>query len=239
MANLQKKEDRNTSVELLKMSNKSFKYWTRQDIADRFGLDIKSNCSHLDNWLKADIELSEEEQEDLNRLRRKLKQNVDAWNEQELVIKFIALLIDKVDFDNANFKSFANRKLSGVIDGERISGEVDLMIASGQFEPKEPYFCLHEYKKEKGVDNDPLGQLIIAMMTAQELNQNQHPVYGAYVMERNWFFLTLEGTKYCISDEYVATRDDIFSILKILKKLKLIIAQLSIEKAGTRASKDS
>ncbi len=88
---------------------------------------------------------------------------------------------------------------------------------------------LHEYKKEKGTDNDPLGQLIIAMITAQEINQNQFPIYGAYVMGRNWFFLTVKDRKYCISDEYVATREDIFDIFKILKKLKNIIMKHFLE----------
>jgi len=214
---------------------KSFKYWTRQDIADKFGLDVKSNCRHLEQWLQVDTSFAEQDKKDLLRLRQKLKKNVDIWNEQELIIKFIALLIDKVDYDTTNYKAFANRKLSGAIDGEIVTGEVDLMIASGQFEPKEPYFCLHEYKKEKGTDNDPLGQLIIAMMTAQELNKATHPMYGAYVMGRNWFFLTLEGRKYCISDEYVATREDIFHIYGILKNLKVIISKLAQDKIGRQA----
>ncbi|MEN0049903.1 MAG: hypothetical protein AAF806_22770 [Bacteroidota bacterium] len=216
---------------------KSFRNWTRQEIADTFGLDTKSNCKDLEKWLHVDENLiAQEDKAELERLREKLRENVDIWNEQELIIKFIALIIDMVDYDTEEFKSFANRKLKGKIDGEEISGEVDLMIASGKFEPKNPYFCLHEYKKEKGVDNDPLGQLIIAMMTAQELNNNNHPIYGAYVMGRNWFFLTLEGRKYCISDEYVATRDDIFKIFGILDNLKFIIQEISQERIGTRAS---
>lgn len=215
---------------------KKFKYWTRQDIADKFGLDVKGKCTDLNNWLNTeDIDISEAEEKELLRLQKKLKDNVDIWNEQELIIKFIALLIDKVDYDNSEYKSFANRKLSGKIDGEKVAGEVDLMIASGQYEPKEPYFCLHEYKKEKGADNDPLGQLIIAMMTAQAINKNQFPMYGAYVMGRNWFFLTLQNREYCISNEYVATRDDIFDIYKTLKKLKDLITQISQEKTGSQA----
>lgn len=216
---------------------KSFRNWTRQEIADKFGLDVKKSCQKLDNWLKVSGNISSEITVELKRLQSKLKENVDTWNEQELIIKFIALLIDKVDYDSTDFKSFANRKLKGEIDGELIAGEVDFMIASGRFEPKEPYFCLHEYKKEKGIDNDPLGQLIIAMMTAQELNNNRHPVYGAYVMGRNWFFLTLEGRAYCISDEFVATRDDIFEIYEILQNLKEIIRKISVEKRATKSKK--
>lgn len=217
---------------------KSFRNWTRQDMVDKFGLDIKSNCKDLDNWLNTDLQIPDHQIKDLKRLQGKLKQNVDIWNEQELIIKFIALLMDKIDYDNGTYKSFANRRLSGKIDGEEVSGEVDFMIAAGKFEPKEPYFCLHEYKKEKGADNDPLGQLLIAMMTAQEINQNEYPIYGAYVMGRNWFFLTLRDRKYCISNEFVATRDDLFQIFRILKNLKQIIERISQETSGTRASKN-
>jgi len=213
---------------------KSFRNWTRHDIAKKFTLDTKPSCEDLDSWLSADMPITDDEVNELKRLQKKLKENVDSWNEQELIMKFIALIVDKVDYDNGNYKSFANRRLHGKIDGEEVGGDVDFMIASGKFEPEEPYFCLHEYKKEKGTDNDPLGQLLIAMMTAQEINQNHHSMYGAYVMGRNWFFLTLKDRKYCISDEFVAvaTRDDIFQIFKILKQLKNIISNM-IDKEAT------
>lgn len=173
--------------------------------------------------------LTDQERMELARLQAKLKGNVDLWNEQELIIKFIALLIDMVDYDGVAYKAFANRRLSGVIDGENLAGEVDLMVASGRYEPKAPYFCLHEFKKEQGVDRDPYGQLLIAMMTAEELNGHQHPIYGAFVVGRNWFFLTLKDRSYCISEEYVATRDDIYAIYAALKKLKGVIDRMLSE----------
>lgn len=205
------------------MQQKSFKFWTRQAIADTFGLDKKESCLDLEHWLNPNVVISEEEKTELLRLQQKLKAHVDVWNEQELIIKFIALLMDKVDFDTEHYKSFANRKLSGKIDEKELSGEVDLMIASGKYEPKAPYFCLHEFKKEQGLDVDPYGQLLIAMMTAEALNDAQYPIYGAFVMGRNWFFLTLKDNQYCISDEFVATREDIYQIYAILKQLKIII----------------
>lgn len=207
------------------MRNKSFKFWSRQEITDKFGLDVEAHCKTLNRWLNKDIDINEQEQTELLRLQQKLKGHVDIWNEQELIIKFIALLIDMVDFDTQYYQSFANRRLSGKIDGEEVSGEVDLMIASGRYEPKAPYFCLHEFKKEQGVDNDPYGQLLIAMITAEELNHVSRPIYGAFVIGRNWFFLTLKDRKYCISDEFVATRDDIFQIYGMLKKLKALIEE--------------
>jgi len=214
---------------------KSFKYWTRQQIADEFGLKLTRKCTDLDHWLSIPASLTEQECHVLEDLKEKLTRYVDIWNEQELIIKFISYIIGMADYDTEDFKSYANRKLKGEINGKEVGGEVDLMIASGEFEPKQPYFCLHEYKKEEGVNNDPLGQLLIAMLTAQELNHNEFPIYGAYVSGRNWFFLTLKNDTYCISNEYVATRDDIFDIMKIMKALKVIIKQQSGNADGEKA----
>lgn len=110
---------------------KSFRNWTRQEIADRFGLDVKESCGELDRWIEMPFDIEANDRTELKRLQEKLKRNVDVWNEQELIIKFIALLIDMVDYDSTNFKTFANRKLKGTIDGEEVSGEVDVMVASG------------------------------------------------------------------------------------------------------------
>ena len=57
-----------------------------------------SNCDNLDNWLRGDVEMSDNEEKELVRLQNKLRKNVDIWNEQELIIKFIALIIDKIDY---------------------------------------------------------------------------------------------------------------------------------------------
>jgi len=77
---------------------KNFKHWTRQNIANKFGLDTKKHCKSLENWLQtAEISISEDERKELTRLQKKLVADVDIWNEQELIIKFIALLIDKID----------------------------------------------------------------------------------------------------------------------------------------------
>jgi len=217
---------------------KSFKHWTRQDIADEFGLKLTRKCTDLENWLSQHSNISIQEKKVLDSLKEKLTLYVDIWNEQELIIKFISFIIGLADYDTDDFKSYANRKLKGEIDGKVVSGEVDLMIASGEFEPKQPYFCLHEYKKEEGAVNDPLGQLLIAMLTAQELNNNKFPIYGAYVSGRNWFFLTLKNDTYCISNEYVATRDDIYDIMKVMKSLKAIINKQTQNSDGEKAPKN-
>ena len=118
---------------------KPFKYWTRQDIADEFGLKLSRKCTDLKSWLSYPFEITNQEQQVLDALKEKLILYVDIWNEQELIIKFISFIIGVADYDTDRFKSYANRKLKGEIDGKMLSGEVDLMIASGEFEPKQPY----------------------------------------------------------------------------------------------------
>jgi len=209
---------------------KTFKHWRKQELVDTFGLRQKQQCDDLDDWLNSDEDIPENVERDLVRLQQRLRKRVYDWNEQELIVEFIALLVDKVNYGSDLYRTFANRKLSGEIDGHLLSGEVDWMLASGEYEPKAPYFCLHEYKKEKGPDNDPLGQLIIAMAVAETINDNTNIIYGAYVTGRYWYFLTLKNREYCVSESYTATRDgDIFTIFKILKKLKNILGELAAE----------
>lgn len=50
---------------------------------------------------------------------------------------------------------------------------------------EEPHFFLPEYKPEKNRDNDPLGQLLIAMVAAREANKDDNPMYGIYINGRN------------------------------------------------------
>ena len=97
------------------------------------------------------------------------------------------------------------------------------MIAKGRRLPELPYFFIHEYKQEPDKDGDPLGQVLVAMAVAQLKNNNSNPILGAYVVGRNWFFVTLVANEYTISNEYDAASDDIFQIFAILQKSKEII----------------
>ncbi len=96
-------------------------------------------------------------------------------------------------------------------------------MASGTQFPKEPVFFLHEYKKQLDTSNDPLGQLLAEMVAAQTLNSRPHPIYGAYVIGRHWYFVILEGKSYAESLAYDATKEDILQIVSILRHTQLLI----------------
>ena len=202
------------------MSAFIFKNMTRQGLEELFGLTRVREHPLLQEWILAPQTLSELELTVLRNLQDTLLDRIEDWNEQELIMKFIGPMITLINFDTEYFSSFAERPLSAHIGEDDLSGIVDMMIASGKQIPKAPYFCLHEYKKEQGTNNDPAGQALAAMLAAQTLNQQSFPIYGAYVLGRNWFFMILQGTEYSISNEYAATKDELFDIAGILKALK-------------------
>jgi hypothetical protein len=100
------------------------------------------------------------------------------------------------------------------------------MVATGTYEPEQPYFFLHEYKRYKGSEADPLGQLLIAMIAAQHLNEEGLPLYGCFVAGETWRFVLLEGKEYGVSKGYDATNEqELHIIWNILQHTKQIIEE--------------
>jgi hypothetical protein len=204
---------------------RSFKDWTLAELDRTFQLDIIDYSTLLETWLTKQVELSDFEQQMLRALQKILHIHVHDWNETELAYNFIGPMMVFANFNTKKFNFFAERAFNGSVDGIEMGGRPDGMIASGFREPEQPYFCFQEYKKEKDPEGDPAAQVLAAMLVAQELNQHCLPVYGCYVKGEIWHFMTLQERTYCISDGYVATRDDLFTIFSILKTLKQLITE--------------
>jgi hypothetical protein len=90
------------------------------------------------------------------------------------------------------------------------------MVASGQYEPESPYFFIHEYKKTKGTDADPEGQLLITMLAARTLSETTEPLYGCFVLSKFWHFVYLEGNEYCVSEGFDATGERELTIIYLV-----------------------
>ncbi len=118
------------------------------------------------------------------------------------------------------------RDLAITIDDYELSGRVDGMIATGYRNPKMPYFCMNEYKRQTDPNGDPKGQVLIAMLVAQQLNENTKPIFGSYIIGRNWCFMALVGKEYAISKDFSCVDDEIFDIHRMLKSLKVQIDKL-------------
>jgi hypothetical protein len=202
--------------------NKSFKDWQYEEVEQEFGLTRFRTVPFLEE-IKT-IKLSEEHiyRETLEKYRLELFDFIDTWNEDEYKFLFIGPYFKLVDFNTPYFKVFTQRPMSVSYDNDtKIStGNVEFMLAKGKQIPQKPHFFLHEYKPEKNRDNDPLGQLLIAMVAAQKLNQDDKPIYGIYVNGRNWFIVELSGKNYAVSNPYVATSEDIFDLYAVLVHIR-------------------
>jgi hypothetical protein len=203
---------------------RSFDTWNYEQVEDAFGISPVASLHEYENWLKAEnCEPNELESTMLEHYRKLLLKEAQNWNEDELKFFFIGPVLTLVDFNTNHFKPFTQRTLTIETETVSASGKVDFMLAKGKVLPKTPYFCLHEYKQENRRDNDPLGQLLIGMVAAQAKNKNILPIYGCYVSGRNWFFVLLEGDKYCVSNAHNASDEDIYKIFAIMKKCKLLV----------------
>ena len=202
----------------------AFNEWTTQQLKRTFNLTTLDNCPQLEKWLDMPYQISEKEQNFVEGLRKLAIKKIAFWNEEELKLHFLFPLLSSINYNTSTYSAFAERTISVDIDAYRMNGKVDLMVASGEYEPINPYFFFHEYKREKGGADDPIGQLLAAMLVGQTLNNDGKAVYGSYVIGRNWFFVVLQGKEYCISNEFVSTRkDDLAQIVKVLNNMKSII----------------
>jgi hypothetical protein len=207
-----------------KPKSRKFSQWSIDDVVDAFNLEVDYTGKGMEYWLNAPQDITEAENQKLEELRHILISNIANWNEFELEVLFISPLLNLVNFYEAKVKPFIERSIAGEVDGIAMHGEVDWIISKGFGRPKAPFFCLKEFKKAKNSSNDPEGQLAAAMLVAQVLNSNNKPVFGAYVLGREWIFTILEERKMIQSLPLLTTdAEDLRQILKVLKNLKAII----------------
>lgn len=207
------------SAKSTEMSRKTFEQWRIGELHHAFGLTRHyKGFDLLETWLTSQHPISEADRSLLEELKEELAYNADLWNEDELKFFFISPLIQVCRLKSEHYKIFTQRRVSATLNDVKLSGVVDFVIAQGIDEPERPFFFLHEYKQEKKRTNDPLAQVLSAMLAAQALNQAEFPLYGCYVQGRFWFFVVLQGTDYAVSDAFTATQDDLFQVVSILRE---------------------
>jgi hypothetical protein len=206
---------------------KNFKECDRLFLEKAFNLEQVGKHNLLTNWIENSkkYEIDEIENIFLLRLQDRLLYRVDDWNEYELIEHFIGPLFSIIDLNTIQYGMFSERLLKAVIGEYELSGYPDAVVAKGRRAPEIPYFCFHEYKKEKEPLGDPAGQCLAAMLVAQELNDNQRPVYGVVVKGLLWSFMVLQNKQYVISEPYKAINQELDEIVKLLKHLKTIIEE--------------
>ena len=210
------------------MDKEKINHYDVNEVIDRFDIDKVFDCQILKNWLdNLNDVLKPSHTEILEEARQQLLRKWDEWNEEELKINFIGFVLFCAQLEEPKFIStYFERKLSGKVREIPVSVVVDCMVAtpmkSGR--PKMPYFFMQEFKRSKGDTHDPEGQMLAAMILAQELNNDQKPLYGSWVQGANWRFTVLHGSEYCVSRTYDASvKDELLEIVFILRKLKGMI----------------
>ncbi len=213
-------------MEKEKKIKKVFTAWGMDELEEEFDLKRTIENKNLEKLLNDNIDISDFENQIIKYYQKLLFENVHYYNETELITKFIGPIISLANFDTPDFSYFAERDISAVVGNYEMLGRTDGMIATGKWKPKIPFFFISEYKREVEPRRNPMAQNLAEMIVAQKLNNNKCPVYGAYVVGRNWFFMILENKTYTVSDAYIATKNDIFDIFKILKNLKITIIEI-------------
>jgi hypothetical protein len=197
------------------------------NVIDTLNLTVVQNSIHLEEWQAAKGEIASMYVASLEKARKNLALNSNKWNEEELKMKFISIVMNASEVEENNkLAIFYERPLEGTIQGYEFSVICDCIIgtttAGGR--PKAPYFFLQEFKKGKGDRIDAEAQALIAMLLAQKENNDNKVVYGAWLIGENWHFTTLHGNEYCVSRQYVATNaDDLQKIVYMLQYLKTLI----------------
>jgi hypothetical protein len=214
------------------MQRSNFKDWTPDRIDDTFGTTQVRRLPILEELLAFKYEADDYETRYLSNLSENyLSLGGDSWNEVELENKLISPVIVFSGIESRRFVYFLERELTAIIGEHELSGRVDGMIATGYRNPKVPYFCLNEYKRQTDPNGDPQGQALVAMVAAQALNNNENrsadrPIFGCYVIGRIWYFMALVGKEYAISKDFSCADDEMFDILRILKGLRVQIEKL-------------
>lgn len=210
-----------------------FSNWTTQMAHDAFGLSFKPHLESLTDWLTATIEpLSISDKQFLDKTLVKAKERAAFWSEGDIKLKLLGPMLVVADIDNDKFSTFSEINVKATLktvenDTIHVSGRPDLMIATGSFSAKQPYFCMQEYKpKKKG--SDPRGQTLVALMAARQLNiegnNPQKVLYGAYSVGRDWTFMTVEGHNYAVSQGFLLDKEeDIYDVVGRLRVLRNII----------------
>ena len=209
------------------MEKSNFRDWNIDKIDDVFGTKEVRRLPILEELLAFEYQADDYETRYLSRLSENyLTLGGNSWNEVELENKLISPVIVFSGIESERFAYFLEREMTAEIGEYELVGKVDGMIATGLRSPKIPYFCLYEYKRQTDPNGDPLGQALIAMLVAQKLNNNQKPIFGGYIIGRNWYFMALVDNEYAISKDFSCVDDEMFDIFRILKSLRVQIEKL-------------
>ncbi len=209
--------------------NEQGEAWREGDLVQQFQLTsiVTEQTPLMAEWLDSEpLRLDIIEQHIFNKVLDKAQKNIRGWGEEDLKMKFIAIVLDLGNMSDDNgVVGYFDQTISATVEGVKLTVKSDFMLAEGVLDAfRTPYFHFQEYKPNKNPSGDSMAQLLEAFLIAQVKNNNSKPLYGVEIIEANWRFVTMEGKTYRISMTFVATdRDDLLEIVAILRKFRTIL----------------
>ena len=180
----------------------------------------------LTNWVETNFELTDFDKKRTQNLSEIIDQNHLHWNDAEFARHAIGPMFAFIDFtEHYRFNFFARGAIAATVDNIALSGKIDALITTGFRAPEVPFFVFTQWKKETNGYVHPAGETLAGMLAAQVLNETNttsEPIYGAYCIGSDWYFMTLQSRKYAISQCFCSTQyEQALQIFRILSQLKV------------------
>ncbi len=188
------------------------------------------NHSKFDEWFSYNYKINEDESEFLEKLVNRHELDLSSYSEQKLTIRFIAPILNRIDFHFDDVKDWYSSEISCKLNGFLLKGKPYLIVAKGIDFPEKPYFFLQEYKKSVNPYGNPEYQVLAEMLAAITLNKS-NKIYGSFVIGQYWKFVILEklengSYEYFISHSFDALKfSEIKKIYINLQKIKFLFCR--------------
>ncbi len=214
------------------MENESIKSYnfsgiTMADLESIAQIDIGSLISHehkFDEWFGFQYKLKAAESIFFKNLINKHALYLASYSEENLKMKFLAFIFDKVEFRNGKIQEWYDATLTGSVNGVKLVGFADFMVAKGTDVPQKPYFFIQEFKPT-APERHPKAQLLAEMLVALEKTQKTR-LHGGYIIGQLWNFVILEKLgenkfEYFVSEAFDSLKlPDLKKIYVILQAVK-------------------
>ena len=141
------------------------------------------------DWFETPTQYDKEDVECMEKLIKKHRNSLASYLGEELKMKFISTILNRIDFTFDTVKDWYERPIKTVINGWQIGGITDFLVATGDKEPETPFFFIQEFKPTTG--STPDDQVLAQMLVALELNRLPL-IRGGFIMGQSWKFAILE-----------------------------------------------
>lgn len=198
---------------------------TLNELEEIFDIDKNYDRNKFDAWFNHTYLFTQEERIFLEALLTKHIGIINYYTELELISKFIAPILNRVDFTvkDKHIRDWYEVSLKYEYKNITFNGRCDYVVARGYDKPVNPYFFIQEFKQASA--SFPEDQLLGEMIVSLKINSST-TIKGAYIIGSVWTFVILEEIeedkyKYFISKKYDAIEiDDLMQIYKNLQIVK-------------------